>query len=79
MIRRFFKLLKLRKRYLTDFYRTMREFYFFNMTPSNQHLFSNHVFRHEGHYNWAYKEWTMRRINKVLDISELIGFLERNY
>ena len=68
MIRRFFKLLKLRKRYLTDFYRTMREFYFFNMTPAKQHIFNNNVFRHEGHYNWAYKEWTMRRINKVLDI-----------
>ena len=60
--------LKLKKKLLKDFYRTLREFPYFNMTPIELHLFSNSVFRSTGHYDWTYKEWRMKRINKMLDI-----------
>ncbi|KKN40009.1 hypothetical protein LCGC14_0737800 [marine sediment metagenome] len=76
-IRVFIGGLKSKKRLLKDFYRIMREFPYFNMTPIELHLFSNSVFRSTGHYDWTYKEWRMKRINKVLDIFGVDYFVDK--
>jgi len=70
-----FKFIKKLKKIGAELYTTIYEYPTFKMSVIDRHIFYNFIYRHnEGHYSRNYKEWIMRRINKILDIFEIKWF-----
>ena len=65
----FLKSLKSKKNFLIEIIKTFQEGIYAKLSPVERHVLDNHIFRsNEGQFNKTYKEFVMRRINKVLDV-----------
>jgi SAM-dependent methyltransferase len=70
-----FRKIKKLKEMLLRLYTTLYDYPTFKMSAIDKHIFHNFVYRYqEGHYSENYKEWTMKRINKILEIIDIKWF-----
>lgn len=59
----------------------VRNYYFNSMKPSpyfiDDYISDNFIYNRIGHFHPHYREWTMRRINKILQIFDLDDFIDK--
>lgn len=68
----------LHRRYLIEeFYRTLLKQEDIQWTPIQKHLAYNFIYEKEGHFHTLTREWTMKRINKILSIYDIEFFKDK--
>jgi len=59
----------------------LRNYYFNSMKPEKDfiqdYINNNFIYNREGHFHPHYREWTMRRINKILEIFPIEDFKDK--